>query len=858
NPIVEMKMDTNNDGNTNPFTLPSDEEVFRMRDDAKRQKDEERERNSKLKIHEKITNSSKRGNIRRFKFDETGTDMINITQSKQTRGLVAAATAAISSDRRREKENMADFIAKKREMFLVQMSLDTKREEIRKLEEKAQLKEEALKKSELMLEEDAVRFDTFLKENDKKAHEAIKKAEKETKSKADRVQEIKKLNQQIQLVQSDMSKLKEQLDDCLKYKTFLDELTPPEWESEQIEKKKKRQQERLRKKKAKAMAEWEAVRTHALAEQEERERALERAAEKEGKSKKKQDRQKPVATIQNNLPPMPNLDDMIATSSGEELPMYFQNPQQLLDIFTALEESNLFLIQNSQETEQSLEELKQNYRETKKKMNKKTQLLKQNIDELKEQINAEDEKANHLRQRALAGTGENVQEKMLNELHDKVLEVYQRCGFEADSNPNTLFMLTDLEARLEDLLSAIEHMPEDYVIKAEKEKEKERRERVRQERIAQQTKMYEERMKKSMERSMQAPKKRKGRQVMWRSQPQRQIKQQENENHINDDDQADQQHFRMAVFRSDIRNVGGRDCVYDEKINHQMKLLSINPTGVITTRPKTSPLTHIRNQKNLPPRNTAPTTLAKRLSRNRQSHIPNETREHLQNIQVMMKKILNYDAITIPNKKLRAPRPPDDPHLAMKNGFGLPKCIDQGIDAEAQRRLYVTRQVEVSPNNKVGVRSLQSPRQIKPANTNPPSHLHILLSSLQSYMEANRIKVLELFGGADAGGDGSVATYKLRDILYGLGLNWSQTDITVLIRALDPQEDGTIAPATLEALFRRHKRPNPPLVLTALPSTRLKRPSSSIYGRHIGGQTSPRLPTRPQSALGPESRLLQS
>ena len=35
-----------------------------------------------------------------------------------------------------------------------------------------------------MLEEDAIRFDTFLKENDKKAHEAIKKAERETKVRA--------------------------------------------------------------------------------------------------------------------------------------------------------------------------------------------------------------------------------------------------------------------------------------------------------------------------------------------------------------------------------------------------------------------------------------------------------------------------------------------------------------------------------------------------------------------------------------------------------------------------------------------------------------------------------------------------
>ncbi|CAK4447593.1 unnamed protein product [Aphanomyces euteiches] len=281
-----------------------------------------------------------------------------------------------------------------------------------------------------------------------------------------------------------------------------------------------------------------------MADQEERDRIeRDRNVDKDGKPKKKAEKVKSTAP-QNAIPPMPNLDDLTITSSGEELPMYFQNPQQLLDIFTALEESNLFLIQNSQETEQSLEELKQNYRETKKKMNKKTQMLKQNIDELKEQISIEDAKANHLRQRALAGTGENVQEKMLKELHDKVLAVYQRCGFEADSNPNTLFMLTDLEARLEDLLSAIEHMPEDYVVKAEKEKEKERRERVRQERISQQTKMYEERMKKSMERSMQAPKKRKGRQVVWRSQPLRQTKQQESESHVNDDDQADQQHFK--------------------------------------------------------------------------------------------------------------------------------------------------------------------------------------------------------------------------------------------------------------------------------------------------------------------------
>merc|ERR1712196_566399 len=115
--------------------------------------------------------------------------------------------------RAQEKENMTEFF--------VQMALDTKREEIRKLEEKARMKEDALTKSEQMLEDDATRFDSFLAENNKQAHEAIKKAEQETKQKQDKVQEIKKLNQQIQMVQTDMSKHEENLNDCLKYKKFL-------------------------------------------------------------------------------------------------------------------------------------------------------------------------------------------------------------------------------------------------------------------------------------------------------------------------------------------------------------------------------------------------------------------------------------------------------------------------------------------------------------------------------------------------------------------------------------------------------------------------------------------------------------
>jgi len=519
----------------NPFTLPTDEEIFRMRDEEHVRKQAERERLDRLQVHQKSTASSRMGGTRRFKDDdEQLNDSIISKQAKHTRGLVAAATAAISNDRRREKENMTDFIHKKREMFLVQMSLDTKREEIRKLEEKAQMKEEALRKSELMLEEDGIRFDTFLKENDKKAHEAIKRAEQETKAKQDKVQQIKKLNQQIQMIQSDQSKLKEQLEDCLKHKEFLDTLTPPEFFDEQKSIKRKRQQERLSKRRGARLLEWEEACAKARAEAEAKERAERERLEKEGRVKKKDKQRKDIV-----LPPKPAEGADVLTSSGEDIPMYFTKHLQLLDLFTALEESNLFLIQNSQETEQALEEIKQNFKVTKLQLNTKTDQLRGNIEQLQTQLGGQTALANTLQSRMTVGKtgGEDSQVKWVADLHVKTTEVYKLCGFDADSNPSTLFMLTDLEARLEDLRSAIEQMPEEYTLKSLKEKEKERRDRVRQERMAQQQKMYEERMKKSLERSMQAPKKRKGRQVMWRSQPLRKAVQAERKDDGDGDDE---------------------------------------------------------------------------------------------------------------------------------------------------------------------------------------------------------------------------------------------------------------------------------------------------------------------------------
>merc|ERR1719506_2016684 len=139
----------------------------------------------------------------------------------------------MNRESRREKENVSDFVEKKRDMFLIQMSLDVKKAEILKLDDKAKQKDEALKKSQQMLDEDITRFDAFLQNNDHKAHQAMKNAEEETKKKQEKLTKIKQLRVQLSAVQSEIAKHREQKEECLKYKAFLEKLTPQEWRDEQ-------------------------------------------------------------------------------------------------------------------------------------------------------------------------------------------------------------------------------------------------------------------------------------------------------------------------------------------------------------------------------------------------------------------------------------------------------------------------------------------------------------------------------------------------------------------------------------------------------------------------------------------------
>lgn len=73
-------------------------------------------------------------------------------------------------------------------------------------------------------------------------------------------------------------------------------------------------------------------------------------------------------------------------------------------------------------------------------------------------------------------TADCPQDKMLESLNHKVLDVYRKCvGIQQEANLGTVQMLTVVEHQLDELLENLERVPQVKIEQAEKVKERERR-----------------------------------------------------------------------------------------------------------------------------------------------------------------------------------------------------------------------------------------------------------------------------------------------------------------------------------------------------------------------------------------------
>ncbi|KAM6960663.1 cilia- and flagella-associated protein 100-like [Aplochiton taeniatus] len=326
------------------------------------------------------------------------------------------------------------------------------------------------------LEEDAIAFEKFIKENDQKSVEAVKMAEKETMLKVEKIVEIKKVTAQISTMKSDISKYQEILKEYQTFKDFLTAVAPPEWREQQNLKKQKRIASKTRENQNKdknlfclSVVTKDDKKMMPLTPSGRRGSVLTKTKplNKSGKPN----------TIQGTHSRL-EVKDTEISDSDEEPELYFSDPRQMFNVLTLLEEQNLSYIQNFQETEEAMDEILKTTQQVHISMNNQTEILQQQIDILKNTIQRDEEKTAELKLKSkIFSFGEfkaDKQGEMLNMLHKKVKDVYRESAGEVDAKISTLNMLASIEHRLEEVMDGLEILPPERVeaVKAAKEKEK--------------------------------------------------------------------------------------------------------------------------------------------------------------------------------------------------------------------------------------------------------------------------------------------------------------------------------------------------------------------------------------------------
>ncbi|XP_054454082.1 cilia- and flagella-associated protein 100 [Anoplopoma fimbria] len=502
-----------------PFKVPDSNSIFLLSVNERGEQKEEMRKFLALPINEKTTHAARMMTRLRKELGEQGEEEIkemkNLKQIKSKTVLPKQTPIrqelkkAMMKRENVTKDSKHDLISMERQKAVLELSLMTKRSEILKMDGAIAKEEEQLRRLEKFIEQDNLKFEEFLRENEKKSVEARTFFECEAKSKQEKNAEIKKLTSEIGTVTSDLAKFGEILIDYKRYKELLFELSPPEW------------QEAQKNKALKVPSDGDAKDKQNMEPEE--------SANKNGLESKVSDPGGELPSIRetrlssdggNTLSTTTKLDS--DNSEYEDEPeLFFTDPQQLLDLVTDLTEQNLSLIQNSTRVEVTVEGLRQSMETTRKKIEKDEEQLTLQINDMIRRIDTEKARGTKLKQMVELHVSLNTEDQdvMLDALGEKVAEVHRRCVDDRITNLSTLEKLANIENRMALLLQGLESLPEESLKMIKKIKDSERRSRQREEKLREQQEKQKERMRRYLERSLADSKKISGKKLMSRCKP---------------------------------------------------------------------------------------------------------------------------------------------------------------------------------------------------------------------------------------------------------------------------------------------------------------------------------------------------
>ncbi|CAD8062143.1 unnamed protein product [Paramecium sonneborni] len=452
----------------NPFYVPDEYEIFKMKEKEKQIKMEERIKFQNLRVHEKGIKQKEKLSIREI--NEIGKEEDKNDKEYNAKiNIIDAADNAVKN-RVRQKEPMYQFIDKKREMLLFQMLIDHKRGMIDEFEKLTKLHRLGLEKSEQLIEEDVELFNKFLEQNKMSSREAIKEAERETKLKQEKNNEIKALQEHRTDLMTKIQQKIDNLEDLLKYKKFLDKITPKEFQMKQKQPKQQQQQQ-----------------------------------------------QQVVLSRNNQNNQINNELQQLLNDSDDEQVTYFTQPKQLEEIFQQLEEKNLFLIGNTKEREQMVEDLRNKYYQKIKTLEEKQKTAQQTKNEFLRQIDQVNEQIKGLK--AIRSDSE-VFEPLKN-LENQIAKIYRSdVNIEPRKDITGIEMLKETEKLLEQRINDLKmfrQIAPDLVLEKEKNCIKARKDIVKQ--MKQEQDLLDQQKKQKEQQKEQIVHKRIGRPIMTRSWP---------------------------------------------------------------------------------------------------------------------------------------------------------------------------------------------------------------------------------------------------------------------------------------------------------------------------------------------------
>ncbi|XP_036091765.1 coiled-coil domain-containing protein 38, partial [Rousettus aegyptiacus] len=511
--------------------------------------------NRNLKIHQKSTFSSRmksRSHLSKIVFySDTGGGSFENFGLDPT--LVLRLTEGSDT-----KKTVHEFIDDQRDRFLLEYSLSTKRNTITKFDNHIARRERQLLKAETKLQEDAMAFEEFLRENDQRSVDALKIAAQETINKLQMTAELKKASMEVQAVKSEISKTEFLLKEYMKYGFFLLKLSPKHWQVRQELKRLQmsKSKENINGALPKKLPTLNTKKKEGSTEDLRRASFSEECSSRRGSQGKSCKR--PTLNMENKKLSISKYSTYLINSLGNcecffskylfyppdslssedsleftldddmdydlEPELYFQEPEELLQVFTELEEQNLTLVQYSQDVDENLEDVNKRERLIQDKINSNIEFLLEHKEMLKANCVREEEKAAELELRSrLFNFGQfnsDAQEKLIDSLSKKINQVYKVCIGDGEvGSLNPVQKLVKVESRLVELSDLIESIPKENVEAIERIKQKERRQKLREEKMKEKQRHQEERLKAALERAVAQPKKKLGRRLIYRSKP---------------------------------------------------------------------------------------------------------------------------------------------------------------------------------------------------------------------------------------------------------------------------------------------------------------------------------------------------